>query len=107
MFQEYYGDSSTEQVASEVGPQFAQAVLKLTPRSWQGPIESGYGWHLVFVESLTPGRIPALEEIESDVKTAWLGDQKEQAWRKAYTEMRANYSVLLPRPPDDQSALAR
>ena len=66
-----------------------------------GPIESGYGWHLVFVESFMPGRIPALEEIESDVKTAWLGDQKEHAWRKAYKEMRANYTVLLPRPPDD------
>jgi hypothetical protein len=107
IFQEYYSDRSTEQLARELGPKFAQAVLKLKPGSWQGPIESGYGWHLVFVESLTPGRIPALEEIESDVKTAWLGDQKEQAWRKAYKEMRANYSVLLPRPPDDQSALAR
>jgi peptidyl-prolyl cis-trans isomerase C len=107
MFQEYYGDRSTEQLAKEFGPKFAQAVLRLKPRSWQGPIESGYGWHMVFVESVTPGRIPALEEIESDVRTAWLGDQKEQAWRKAYKDMRANYSVLLPRAPDDQSALAR
>jgi hypothetical protein len=107
IFQEYYSDRSTEQLARELGPKFAQAVLKLKPGSWQGPIESGYGWHLVFVESVTPGRIPALGEIESEVKSAWLNDQKEQAWRKAYKEMRANYSVLLPRPPDDQSALAR
>ena len=106
MFQEYYGDRSTEQLAKEFGPQFAQAILKITPGSWQGPIESGYGWHLVFVESFTPGRIPVLEEIESDVKTAWLGDQKEQAWRKAYQEMRANYAVLLPEPPVEQSARA-
>jgi hypothetical protein len=107
MFQEYYSDRSTEQLAKEFGPKFAHAILGLKPNSWQGPIESGYGWHLVFVESVTPGRVPALGEIESEVKTAWLNDQKEQAWRKAYKEMRANYSVLLPRPPDDQSALAR
>jgi parvulin-like peptidyl-prolyl isomerase len=106
MFQEYYSDRSTEQLAKEFGPAFAQAILTVRPGSWQGPIESGYGWHLVFVESFTSGRIPTLAEIESDVKTAWLGDQKEQAWRKAYKEMRANYSVLLPRPPDDQSARA-
>jgi peptidyl-prolyl cis-trans isomerase C len=106
MFQEYYGDRSTEQLVKEFGPQFARAILKLKPGSWQGPIESGFGWHLVFVESITAGRIPALGEIESEVKVAWLNDQKEQAWRKAYKEMRANYAVLLPRPPDDQSARA-
>jgi peptidyl-prolyl cis-trans isomerase C len=106
MFQDYYADRSSEQVAKEFGPQFAVSIFKVKPGSWQGPIESGYGWHLVFVESFTPGRVPAFEEIESDVKTAWLGEQKAQAWRKAYREMRANYTVLLPGPPDDKSARA-
>jgi parvulin-like peptidyl-prolyl isomerase len=106
MFQEYYSDRSSEQLAKEFGPQFAHAIFALKNGAWQGPIESGYGWHLVFVQSITPGRIPALEEIESDVRTAWLGDQKEQAWRKAYREMRAKYVVLLPGPPDNQSANA-
>jgi peptidyl-prolyl cis-trans isomerase C len=106
MFQEYYSDRSTEQLAKEFGPAFAQAILTLKPGSWQGPVQSGYGWHLVFVESFTPGRFPALEEIESDVKTAWLSEQKQQAWRKAYKEMRGNYAVLLPKPPDEQSARA-
>jgi peptidyl-prolyl cis-trans isomerase C len=49
-----------------------------------------------------PGRVPAFEEIESDVKTAWLGEQKAVAWEKAYKEMRAKYTVLLPAPPDAQ-----
>jgi peptidyl-prolyl cis-trans isomerase C len=106
MFQEYYADRSSEQLAKEFGPQFAQAMFRLKPGSWQGPVESGYGWHLVFVESMTAGRVPALEEIESDVKTAWLGEQKQQAWRTAYRKMRANYTVLLPRPPENQTARA-
>jgi len=100
MFQDYYGDRSTEQLAKDFGLRFAQAVTRLTPGSWQGPIESGYGWHLVFVDSLVPGRMPDFEEVEPDVKTAWLADQKEQAWRKAYDEMRAKYTVLLPAPPE-------
>jgi hypothetical protein len=100
MFQDYYGDRTSEQLASEFGPGFAQAVAGLTPGSWQGPIESGYGWHLVFVDSLDPGRTPDFEEVLADVKTAWLSDQKEQAWRKAYDEMRAKYTVLLPAPPE-------
>jgi hypothetical protein len=106
MFQDYYGDRAPEAVAKEFGPQFAVALEKLKPGSWQGPVESGYGWHLVFVDTVIPGRIPAFEEIEPDVKTAWLGDQKTEAWRKAYAEMRAKYVVLLPGPPDKEAASA-
>ena len=100
MYQEYYADQTSVSLAKEFGPQFAVAVAELAPGSWQGPIESGYGWHLVYVDSLVPGRVPAFEEIEREVKTAWLGLQKEIAWRKAYEEMRAKYILRIPVPAD-------
>ena len=100
MFQDYYGDRTPSAIAKEFGPQFAIALEKLKPGSWQGPVESGYGWHLVYVYTVIPGRIPAFEEMESDVKTAWLVEQKRTAWQKAYAEMRAKYTVLLPAPSD-------
>jgi peptidyl-prolyl cis-trans isomerase C len=106
MFQNYYGDRAPEALAKEFGPQFVVALEKLKPGSWQGPIESGYGWHLVYVDTVIPGRIPAFEEMEPDVKTAWLAEQKQQAWQKAYAEMRAKYAVLLPGPSDKEAAQA-
>jgi len=99
MFQDYYRDRAPEFLGKEFGPQFALAVAKLPPGSWQGPVESGFGWHLVFVDTVIPGRVPAFEEIEPDVKIAWLGEQKALGWQKAYKEMRAKYTVLLPAPP--------
>ena len=99
MFQEYYRDRAPEFLGREFGPQFALAVAKLAPGSWQGPIESGFGWHLVFVDTVIPGRVPAFEEVEPDVKTAWLGEQKAVAWQKAYKDLRAKYTILLPVPP--------
>lgn len=104
MFQDYYGDRAPEAIAKEFGPQFAVALEKLKPGSWQGPVESGYGWHLVFVDTVIPGRIPAFEEMEPDIKSAWLAEQKQHAWQKAYKEMRAKYSVLLPAPPEKDAA---
>src|SRR5262250_3969156 len=106
MFQDYYGDRPPDAIAKEFGPPFAVALEKLKPGSWQGPIESGYGWHLVFVDTVIPGRIPAFEEVESEVKTAWLGDQKAQARENAYKSLRSKYTVLLPAPPDKQTAAA-
>lgn len=103
MFQDYYGDRTPEQLAKEFGPGFAQEVFRLKTGSWQGPVESGYGWHLVFADSNIPGRLPAFEEVESDVKMAWLGMQKAEAWQKAYDAMRAKYTVLFPAPPEPGS----
>lgn len=104
MFQDYYGDRTPQELAREFGPDFAGALVQLKPGSWQGPVKSGYGWHLVFVDSLVPGRIPAFAEVESDVKTAWLGQQKVIAVEKAYRDMRAKYTLVLPGVPEDARA---
>ena len=103
MFQDYYRDRARENLRKEFGPQFALAVEKLAPGAWQGPIESGFGWHVVFVDTLIPGRAPAFEEVEADVKAAWLAEQKATAWSKAFKEMRAKYTVLLPAVPQNAS----
>ena len=104
MFQDYYGDRTPDAIAKEFGPQFAVVLEKLKPGSWQGPVESGYGWHLVYIDTVIPGRIPAFEEMEPDVKTAWLAEQKSTAWQKAYKKMRDKYTLLLPAPPENGAA---
>jgi hypothetical protein len=104
MFQEYYRDRAPDYLGKEFGPVFALAVVKLPAGSWQGPVESGFGWHLLYVDTLVPGRGPSFEEIEGNVKMAWLSEQKATAWEKAYKDMRAKYTVFLPAPPDAQTA---
>ena len=32
------------------------------------PIESDLGWHLVWVDSITPGPVPPFEEVETQAK---------------------------------------
>ncbi len=114
MFQDYYGDRTPEQLAKEFGPNFAQSLFQLKPGSWQGPIESGYGWHLVWVDSITPSRVPQFEEVEPDVKSAWMAEQQAETKRKMFEAMRARYEVVLPEinakeassvnPPTDKEA---
>ena len=104
MLQDYYRDRAPDYIGKEFGPRFAQAVEQTAPSSWQGPVESGFGWHLVYVDTVIPGRVPAFEEIETDVRTAWLSEQKTLAWEKAYKEIRARYTVLLPAPPREPVA---
>lgn len=98
MFQGFYGDRSLEVVAKEFGPPFARALAGITPGAWAGPIESGYGWHLVFIDAMTLQRVPDFDEIEAEVRTAWVEDQREQTRTRQYQTMRARYEVVLPSP---------
>jgi len=96
MFQDNYGDRSPEQIASIFGSAFAVAIEQIQPGSWQGPVESGLGWHLVFVTSATPGRVPSYDEIEPDVRAALIDEQRSAARLRAFEAMKARYEVSLP-----------
>ena len=104
MLPDYMADRTPDQIAKDFGPPFAKTLFEQKPGAWTGPIESGYGWHLVFLDSLIPARASAFDEVEPDVKTAWLAAQKAEAWDKAYKTMRAKYEILLPAPPAEPAA---
>ena len=99
MDQDYYSDRSAEDMAKLFGSNFAREVVDLKPGSWQGPVESGYGWHLVFVDSSSPSRIPAYEEIEPEIRSEWIDDQRAQSKRTTYETMRSRYQIVLPEAP--------
>jgi peptidyl-prolyl cis-trans isomerase C len=95
MFQDRYSDRSPDEVAAQFGPEFAQSLFTLEPSSWQGPIASGYGWHLVWIDSITSARHPNFEEVEPEVRNAWVADQRAEAKRRLFEELRARYEVVL------------
>jgi parvulin-like peptidyl-prolyl isomerase len=106
MFRDYYSERTPEQVAKEFGPEFAGALFQLRAGTWQGPIPSGYGWHLVFVEAIEQTHTPAFEEVAPDVKSAWLDERQRQIKRAAFEAMRARYQVFVaPFEPKDLDSL--
>ena len=96
MFQDFYGGRTPEEIGKAFGPDFAAALLTLHPGAWSGPVRSGYGWHLVRIDTLEPARVPALDEIEADVRAAWTEARYAEIRKRAEDEMRARYIVVVP-----------
>jgi len=96
MFKNYYGDATPDQMAKEFGPDFAAGLFELRPGSWQGPIPSGYGWHLIWVDSYEAGRVPDLAEVEPAARSAWLDDRYLEIKNRAFAEMRSRYEIVVP-----------
>jgi hypothetical protein len=95
------------EVAKQFGEAFATKLGALSPGQWQGPVESGYGVHLVFVGQRTGGRVPALKEVREAVRREWANAERLEANEKLYQGLLKRYKVTIERPqPMDNDKLA-
>jgi hypothetical protein len=85
-------------VAKQFGAQFAAKLPGLTPGQWQGPVESGYGVHLVLVSERTEGGVPALAEVREAVRREWANARRLEANEKFFQELLKRYTVTIERP---------
>jgi hypothetical protein len=89
---------SASEVARLFGESFAASLFELAPGRWEGPVESAYGLHLVFVGERVAGRDPALDEVREAVAREWLADQRRRAREDSYLALRERYEVEVDLP---------
>jgi hypothetical protein len=95
---------SLSDVKKTFGDQFALAVAALQLGMWQGPIDSGYGTHLVFVAQRSEGRLPALDEVRDQVRREWLDAKRKEATDKFYRAILSRYKVKIELPEEKKVA---
>jgi PPIC-type PPIASE domain len=83
------------EVAKQFGEKFAAKLPGLTSGQWQGPVESGYGVHLVLVSERTAGRLPALAEVRDAVRLEWGNARRLEANENFYQELQKRYTVTI------------
>jgi len=86
------------EVARLFGDGFAAALDGLEPGRWAGPVESGYGLHVVLLRRRDAGRLPALDEVRPVVTREVLAARRARMAAAAYRELRARYEVVVERP---------
>jgi hypothetical protein len=91
-------DVSYTDVVKDFGEKFAAALQKLPIGRWQGPVESGFGLHLVFVSKRTEGRVPELDEVREVVRREWANDFRVETDEKFYQSLLNRYTVVVERP---------
>jgi len=87
------------EVAKQFGEKFARALNDLALGEWQGPVESSYGLHLVFVDERTERRSPALEDVRDAVRREWLNVRRLESNRKFYDGLRKRYTISIEPAP--------
>jgi len=93
-----YADVTERDVATLFGADFAARVFALPVGSWQGPVTSSYGVHLVRVASARAPAPPDYAALREQVRAAWLDDARKRANAKVMAEVKARYRITIADP---------
>jgi hypothetical protein len=90
-----YSEERGKQLAGLFGESFATQLFELPAGSWQGPITSAYGVHLVYVKSHIKSRLPQLTEIRKRVSGEWQAEKQRKSNEVFYQSLRQRYEIVL------------
>ncbi|WP_053970901.1 peptidyl-prolyl cis-trans isomerase [Mangrovimonas sp. ST2L15] len=79
----------------EFGEQFSKQLETLPTGQWTGPIVSGYGVHLVYIESRTPPSIPNFIDVKDEVQREYEYQMEQESQEAILKALRDNYKVRI------------
>jgi hypothetical protein len=90
-----YEAARASDVSRDFGPAFAAKVSALPAGQWEGPVESGYGQHLVLLREKARGALPPLEQVRDAVRREWSAERRQEINKSFYKALRAKYAVTV------------
>ena len=90
----HVGKTASE-LAASFGAAFSGNLADLEPGRWHGPVLSGFGIHLVFIDEVVPGRPLTLEEVSRELRRDWDNEQRVKAIDTLYEELGKDYMIRV------------
>jgi hypothetical protein len=70
------------------------ALFAQPPGEWWGPVQSGYGWHLIRVTNRAGKEVLPFAMVRDRVRQMYLQERTEAAQRDRYEQLRARYVIV-------------
>jgi hypothetical protein len=96
--------ASPREISASFGARFDESLGAAPESSWTGPLDSGFGLHLVRIGAREPARVPALDEVRRIVEREWFAAQRGEANDHFYRQLRERYEVEVRMPAEDRGA---
>lgn len=97
----YSDDETTAEEGGELGevtrgqlvPEFEEAVFDLRKGDLSEPVRTQYGYHLIQVTDIIPGKQLAYEEVKESIRSTLLAELRKRAWEEWLRERFAALGV--------------
>jgi len=85
-------------IAQTFGESFASDLRQLPKKRWNGPIRSGFGFHITYVMEWINASDPVLETARDELRQAYLQQRRLEGLDARYSELRDRYTVKIEWP---------
>jgi hypothetical protein len=86
------------EIARVFGTVFSESLAEQETGQWVGPLQSGFGAHLVFINERIEGSKPDLEQVRDAVQRDWFSQRRREAVDGLYTRLAESYQIELESP---------
>jgi hypothetical protein len=95
MFGQRHAQLSHHGVARLFGNDFADKLFSSPVGTWQGPVLSSHGLHLVLIENKTEALEPELALVRDHVRNEWIAEQRQSMNVAMYQSLRERYEIVV------------
>jgi peptidyl-prolyl cis-trans isomerase C len=95
MLQNSYSMRSELELRKMFGTGFVEQIVGLEPGRWHGPVLSGYGPHLVMINSVLLTPQPAYIDIKKRLTEEWMAGQIDEMSERFVDELISRYEIIV------------
>ena len=82
-------------IARAFGRGFAGRIETIAPCAWTGPVESGYGLHLIMVRERVAATLPELASVRPQVEREFAAERRARQLSAMYERLLGKYTVVI------------
>ena len=90
-----FANEPLRNINTNFGESFSNELMTADLAVWNGPFESTYGHHIVYINSVIPGYIPEIEEVLRQVEVDFLQMKREQAVKGFLNNIISEYTIFI------------
>ncbi|HQR94366.1 MAG TPA: peptidylprolyl isomerase [Sediminibacterium sp.] len=94
-FAYHTNEALAKEIDAQMGQGFAAALAGLPVGKWSGPILSGFGAHLIFINAVKPATEPDFASIKEQLLNDYRYDFQQQFNQKVYDDFKKEYTLKL------------
>ncbi|MCK5814549.1 MAG: peptidyl-prolyl cis-trans isomerase [Flavobacteriaceae bacterium] len=94
-FNYYFENINANELGLQLGSKFPEGLKKIAIKQWAGPVQSGFGSHLVFITDIKAPTQPDFDLIKKDVLRDYEYDNQKEINELIYQEFKKKYDIVI------------
>lgn len=96
----FFKNTDADELNRQLGINFSESLEPIETGSWVGPIQSGFGYHLVYLTEKTGPQIPDFKSVKDDLLRDMEYDNQRNLNDLIFKELKKNYSIEFNLDPE-------